>query len=142
MIRFLPALGLFAFICWAIDLANSGGHNALLGLLLSLPLGDKIGHFLLYGGLAGLLDWAWRHRDTRLPLLGRVPTAAWVVLAFSALEEASQLFTATRSPDVVDLLANLLGVSVMCACGRWVARGRAGVSAPSARTRSSPPHPP
>jgi hypothetical protein len=135
MIRFLPALGLFALICWVVDLANRGGHHALLGLLLSLPLGDKLGHFLLYGGLAGVLDWAWRQRDTRLPLLGRVPTAACVVLVFSTLEEVSQLFTATRSPDVVDLLANLLGVSAFCAVSRWL-------SAPSARSQSSPRHPP
>ena len=124
MIRFVPAVLVFALICWVIDLANRGGHNPLLGVLLSLPLGDKLGHFLLYGGLAGLLDWAWRQRNTRLPLMGPVPTAAWVVLAFSALEEVTQLFTATRSPDVVDLLANLLGVGAFCACGRWVARRR------------------
>lgn len=122
MIRFLPALLLFLLALWVIDLANHGGHNVLLGALLSLPGGDKIGHFFVYGLLAASLDVALRWRMWRLPGGRSAPAGAVLVLAFGLLEEASQFFTETRTPDAVDLLANLAGVWVCCLLGRRLAR--------------------
>lgn len=122
MIRFLPALLLFLLALWVIDLANRGGHNALLGVLLSLPGGDKIGHFFVYGLLAAFLDAALRWRMWSLRGGLSAPAAAVWVLGFGLVEEASQFFTQTRTPDAVDLLANLAGVWVCCLLGRRLAR--------------------
>lgn len=111
-----------ALLAWVILQANTGERHPWLDAFLRWPAADKLGHFVLYGLLAVCLDAAMRWRTIKLPQGWQLPWAAVLVLAFSFMEEASQLFTSTRSPDVLDLLANLLGVGVFCLLGRWVAR--------------------
>ncbi len=122
--RYLPAALLMALIAWVITQANTGERHPWLDAFLRWPAADKLGHFVLYGLLAVCLDAAMRWRSIKLPPGWQLPLAGLLVLAFSFVEEASQLFTTTRSPDVLDLLANLLGVAVFCLVGRWVAKRR------------------
>ncbi|WP_286747739.1 VanZ family protein [Aquabacterium sp. UBA2148] len=113
-----------ALLAWVILQANTGERHPWLDAFLRWPAADKLGHFVLYGLLAACLDVAMRWRSIKLLQGWQLPWAGLLVLAFSFAEEASQLFTSTRSPDVLDLLANLLGVGVFCLLGRWVANRR------------------
>ncbi len=122
MIRVVPTALLMALIAWVIAQANQGERHPWLDAFLRLPAADKVGHFMIYGLLAASLDATLRWRTLGLPASWKLPWAAVLVLTFSLMEEASQLFTATRSPDLLDVLANLLGVSTFSMLGRKLAR--------------------
>lgn len=122
MIRVVPTALLMALIAWVIAQANQGERHPWLDAFLSLPAADKFGHFMIYGLLAACLDATLRWRTLRLSAGRQLPWAAVLVLAFSLMEEASQLFTATRSPDLLDVLANLLGVIAFSLLGRKLAK--------------------
>lgn len=124
MMRYVPTALLMALITWVIAQANLGERHPWLDAFLRLPAADKFGHFLVYGLLAACLDAAMRWRSLKLASGRQLPWAALLVLAFSLIEEASQLFTTTRSPDILDVLANLLGVSAFSVLGRRLARRR------------------
>lgn len=111
-----------ALIAWVIAQANTGERHPWLDAFLRWPAADKIGHFMIYGLLAACLDAAMRWRSVNLPGGWTLPWAGLLVLAFSLVEEASQLFTTTRSPDVLDLLANLLGIGAFSVLGRALAK--------------------
>lgn len=120
--RYVPTALLVALIAWVIWQANTGDRHPWLDAFLRWPAADKLGHFVLYGLLAACLDAAMRWRSVKLHSGWTLPLAGLLVLAFSLMEEASQLFTATRSPDVLDLLANLLGIGAFSAFGRAMAK--------------------
>lgn len=122
MMRYVPSALLMALIAWVILQANQGERHPWLDAFLRLPAADKLGHFMIYGLLAACMDAALRWRTLKLAPGWQVPWAAALVLAFSFIEEASQLFTVTRSPDVLDILANLLGVGAFSLLGRKLAR--------------------
>lgn len=97
------------FLGAIIFLAAQREYQFLFRFLRSLPLGDKLGHFLLMG-LASLLvnlalacrTFSWRGRRF---LLG-----TWSVLLLVTVEEFTQLFLAYRSFDLVDLLFDAAGI--------------------------------
>lgn len=98
-----------SFIVLVIALANLG-MLGILGFLNEIPLGDKLGHFVLYGILTLLVDLAlFRSRPdlSRRLLALRV---ALILALFIGLEEFSQTFFPNRSFDLVDLAFGYLGV--------------------------------
>jgi len=97
---------------------------------------DKLGHFMMLGGLSFLA-------------VGFFPRARWlrvvlVLSALSALEEASQAWFPARTVDAGDLAANLLGIVLGGACAAYLTRRRAGYAAGAASptTRHNFPPPP
>lgn len=107
---FLPS-SFFLFICWLILLADTSQETLLFTLAESVPYGDKVGHFVLYGTLALLLNIALRFH--RIRLVGRrYFTASVAVLAFTTLEEISQFFLPMRTADMGDMFANVAGIMV------------------------------
>ena len=77
--------------------------------MYAFPGGDKLAHVGLTGLLAFALAcavWQWRRRR-RFVLL-----VAGILLCMMTLEEASQMWIPARTPDVGDLLANMLGISL------------------------------
>lgn len=144
--RFLPALAVLGLLAVGVQEANSGRYGALLAWLLSLPHGDKLGHFALYGGLAAGLDWAlrWRPVAARAAAsarwrpgrwLARLPLGAAIALGLGVAEELSQFFhwgPGQRTPDATDLLANAVGVALCCGLGRWGLRRAAPSDTPLA----------
>lgn len=105
-----------AAIATIIGLADTGHlHTALLR---AVPFGDKIGHFVLFGLFGLLADVALRRRD-----VGRraVPLGPALVLAAALVEELSQIFVATRTFDLVDFAADVLGVTLFTLLGRRLA---------------------
>lgn len=96
-----------AFILLAIYIANTG--SPWLKLLHSIPYADKIGHFVLMGGLTFLINLAVHCHQFRV---GRYHwlTASVVLAVLITLEEVSQLFITTRHFDLLDLSADYLGI--------------------------------
>jgi hypothetical protein len=100
-----------------IVIANRGHADLFWGLVGSVPCGDKLGHLGLVGTLSFLLN---------LLLEGRPAPGRWspmmlgslLLLVFMTLEEASQAFIPHRSFDLVDGLANIIGVF----CGEGLVR--------------------
>lgn len=115
------ALLFLLFILLVIVSADMGSLSSYLRGIYDFPGGDKIGHLVLYGILAFLLARAFPR-----PLqLGRIPVpiVILVLLAFAALEEYTQKFFSTRTPDMVDLTCSFLGILT----GTWLAfRSRMG----------------
>ncbi len=100
-----------------IVIADSGNGNHFWSYVGRVPCGDKLGHLGLVGTLSFLLN---------LLLEGRPAPGRWsammlgslLLLAFMTLEEASQAFIPHRSFDLLDGLANIIGVF----CGEGLVR--------------------
>lgn len=103
------ALSFLMFIFWIIIQADLGQSIALSKLVRQLPLGDKMGHFLLYGVLAFLVNLAFKNRQ--IALLGRpVLLGGVLVLVFALLEECTQLALSTRDFELWDMFCDLVGI--------------------------------
>jgi VanZ family protein len=89
----------------------------------SVPFFDKIGHILLIGTLAFLLNRALAARTVAGVQLGGL-----LVAAAMTLEECSQVWFPARSFDYADMAANLAGVACADILTRLVGRRRAGDS--------------
>jgi hypothetical protein len=124
----------FAFFTTAfvaiIAIANHGGGERLWGFLTDIPCGDKLGHLGLVGTLSFLLNLVLdgrRGHDRR----GSLMSGSLILLVVMSLEEVSQAFLPHRSFDLLDGLANLIGVI----CGEGLVR-----MLPPRRLRSAPGH--
>ena len=102
---------LFAvFILLIIVMADAGVLAQYLGFLYSYPFGDKVGHFVLYGILALLINLAlFRSRPDQRPSLLAVKCGLILALLIG-LEEFSQQRFANRTFDLIDLTFSYLGV--------------------------------
>ena len=103
---------LFAlFIILIIVMADAGVLAQYLGFLYSFPFGDKVGHFVLYGILALLLNLAlFRSQPYQSRSLLGV-TSALILAVLIGLEEFSQQLFANRTFDLIDLAFSYLGVA-------------------------------
>lgn len=88
------------------------------------PHSDKAVHFVLYGGLAGLVATGlWQSSDRTIP-----PWPLWwIPLLFATLygvsDEIHQLFVPNRSFDLLDLLADAAGATIVAGVfSAWTAR--------------------
>lgn len=100
-----------------VVVAGRGGTNEMFGFVTRVPFGDKVGHFVLIGGLGLAADVVLRFRDWR-----GVPIGPAVVMVVALLEELSQIALPTRSFDLVDLAADALGIAAFTALGRRLIR--------------------
>jgi len=100
VLSYAPAL------IWGAGLLFLGGRNNVPAVNIDLPL-DKAAHFLLYGTLGVLAARGWLRA-------GRTPPA-WLLVAFALscglIDEANQSRTETRSPEVLDWVADALGIA-------------------------------
>ena len=71
---------------------------------------DKVGHFILVGILAWLLNSAFRLGQLNLGGL-RIFIGTIVVVTVVTLEEVAQLWIYTRRFELIDLLAGYLGIA-------------------------------
>lgn len=109
--RFIPASLFFAFVCWIILEANLSQYNTFIRIGHSVPMGDKIGHFLIYAVLSFLLNVALKFGKVRI-FNWNVYTAPLLVLAFAVGEEFTQLGFASRTFDFADIFSDVLGISL------------------------------
>ena len=111
----LLASAFFGIVLWSIYQANIGGHYAPFYWLQTIPAGDKVGHFVLFGVLSFLVTGALKFKTFRLGVgKYRVPIyrGACFVFLFTAIEELSQGLIPRRSLDGMDFLADCLGIVV------------------------------
>ena len=108
-----------AFLLLIIFLADRGTLPGFIINLYAFPNGDKVGHFLLMGGVSFCANLAWAARRVHLwgwrPLLGSLLVALAVTL-----EEFSQLLFATRTFDLLDLAASLGGIWLLGQAAAWL----------------------
>ena len=109
------ASGFALLILLIIYDANTGGS---LGTLYVMHLGvhaDKFAHFILFGLLSFILNLALELKRVCI-LRFRLYRGSLIVGIFTVIEELSQLFIATRTFDLNDLLANFAGIFVFAFC--------------------------
>jgi polysaccharide biosynthesis protein VpsQ len=101
---------LFAlFILLIIVLADTD-RLGILKLVNTLPLGDKVGHFILYGILALLINLTlFRSRPSQSRTSIAVFSGAILALLIG-IEEFSQQYFSSRTYSLSDLTAGYLGV--------------------------------
>jgi polysaccharide biosynthesis protein VpsQ len=99
----------FVFLGSIVFLADVGRLPEMLRLLYAFPGGDKVGHFLLMGGLNFLVSMS-------LPLRWAAPKpvgflfASGVVTIVVTAEELTQMSFATRTFSLFDLAASYAGI--------------------------------
>ena len=109
----------FLFICYIIFCADTGQAGFLAGQVRNLPFGDKMGHFLLYGMQAFLVNLAFQ--NGRWDVYGlSVLKGSTLVLVFAVAEEFTQIFLASRSFELADIVCDLLGIYVFGKLAIWV----------------------
>lgn len=108
-LRWALALGWLAFVAAVIFCADRRLLRPVFTFIVAHPGSDKIGHFILIGGTAFLLNLALGLREVRW--LGR----GWLLGSVIAgtvftLEEISQLWFPARSFDLLDLAGDYAGI--------------------------------
>ena len=101
---------LFALFIILIIVLADAGKLGILQTVNQIPLGDKAGHFILYGILTLLIDLTlFRSLPSQSRI--RVAVISGLVLALLiGLEEFSQRNFPSRTFDLGDLTASFLGV--------------------------------
>ncbi|WP_178985720.1 VanZ family protein [Winogradskyella helgolandensis] len=96
------------FILWIIYSADIGKQNIFFNITDGLPYGDKLGHFFLFGFLTLFLNIALQFK--RFKYWQKLPLGTFLVLIFVFLEELSQGYFPNRTLDILDLIADGLGI--------------------------------
>ncbi|MBU6950529.1 VanZ family protein [Hahella sp. HN01] len=106
----LFALGFLAFILWIIYLADTGGASIFFDFVQSIPYGDKLGHFCLFGVLTLAANFAFKTKHLKL---GPIPlyVGALCVLTFAIGEELTQAFFPSRTLDITDVMADVASIA-------------------------------
>lgn len=110
--KFTPTIAFFTFIIWMVVQADMDKSNLIMEIGRAVPWGDKIGHFILYGILALLLNIALGFRQIRIRIR-RFHLGSVIVFAFAIIEEFTQLSFSTRTFELVDMLFDLLGIGIL-----------------------------
>ena len=93
----------------------------LLQRAYTYPAGDKVGHFVLFGGLAFLAALGFPRRTQALVGVS-LPVSTLVIVVLVTLEEASQAWFPGRTASVFDLLASYAGIAAGVAAANLIAR--------------------
>ncbi|MGB2740217.1 MAG: VanZ family protein [Cognaticolwellia sp.] len=99
------------FILWIIYLANTAQPSVFFNFVASIPYGDKVGHFCLFGFLSLGANFVFKLKKFSLGLFN-VYWGSAAVLFFVVIEELSQYFIPNRTLDATDLIADFLGIIV------------------------------
>ena len=106
-----------AIVC-IIVAADEEWAKSIFLLQKAFPFSDTLGHFVLIGGLTYVLNTAYSR--TRKSFYGiTLSQVSWCILVCMTIEEGSQFFFPSRTPDLLDLAANYAGIFVF---DRYVAR--------------------
>lgn len=113
------AFGAYAlFIAVLVFVADRRGTRYLASFIGGIRYGDKIGHFLLMGGVAFFANLAFSSTMFRTKWITR---ASVIVAILVLLEEVSQIFVRGRTFDLTDLAADFLGILIFGELGRRIA---------------------
>ena len=104
--RIVYPAAFFSFICFIIYQADTAHYNFAFRMVGKVPYGDKIGHIVLYGFMAFLLNYGLDGKKWFKFHIGSL-----LVLVFSVVEEMSQAYFPSRSFDYADILASVTGIT-------------------------------
>jgi polysaccharide biosynthesis protein VpsQ len=104
------AFGLFLFAI--IILANTGVLHEPLSFMHAIPFSDAVGHFILMGAMALLVNLCLRARRLKLGPVGILLGSIIVAIVVTA-EEFSQIFLEHRTFSWLDLGADYLGIFIL-----------------------------
>ena len=111
-LRVILPLAFFLFIGVIIFLADTADDNFAFKLIGHIPYGDKFMHAILYGVMALLLNYGLKYKSYKL--LGyNMQLGAIIVLTFAGLEEISQYWLPSRTCDLFDFVADVVGVVLL-----------------------------
>lgn len=114
--KYLAAL--FAlFIVVVIVLADTDRLGFLV-FVYDFPMGDKAGHFILYGILSFLLNLTMLRSRPSLNSKRAAVILTLILALLIAAEEISQIYFASRTFSISDLLFGYAGVA-LGAWGAW-----------------------
>ena len=107
------------FIVFIIVQANLGNNGWFAAIQSVIPYADKVGHFVLIGAMALLLNLSLGAR--RIAIAGRYWLLGSVILfVVFTVEEMTQLGLAHRTFDLGDLSMDYLGILVFGRIARAV----------------------
>lgn len=111
MHKLISILSIFflGFITWIIYLANTGQNSIFFEFVGSIPYGDKLGHFCLFGLLTLGANFAFKLKQYAVISLN-IYVGSTIVFLFVLIEELSQYFIPSRTLDATDLLADVIGI--------------------------------
>lgn len=109
-VKYLTALFVLILILIVL-VANLGLAPSLFGFLTRIPYGDKLGHFVLAGMFALLVNLWLRASRVRIGSMD-VLKGSLIVLAIITVEEFSQLFLQFRGFSLIDLVFDYAGILV------------------------------
>ncbi|WP_235838571.1 VanZ family protein [Cognaticolwellia aestuarii] len=122
----LLSVAFLGFIVWIIYLANTGQSSVFFNLVASIPYGDKLGHFCLFGLLTLGFNFVFKLKSFNLVFFNlaslKVYVGSSVVLLFAVLEELSQYFIPNRTLDATDLLADVVGILLFNLITKFISR--------------------
>ncbi|HEX7555880.1 MAG TPA: VanZ family protein, partial [Leptolinea sp.] len=107
LIRIITLLFFLALV-WIVLTADFGSMPPFIYALYHYPNGDKLGHFLLFGLLAFLVNLSLSGRMVTI-LKINIPMGSLLIAGFAAIEEFSQIFFPSRTASLLDLASSLLG---------------------------------
>lgn len=103
------SVAFLGFIAWIIYLANTGQSSVFFKFVASIPYGDKLGHFCLFGLLTLAANFAFKLKSFTLASFN-IYVGSSAVFLFVLFEELSQYFIPNRTLDATDLLADIVGI--------------------------------
>ena len=92
-------------------MANVGQNHIFFEVTDLIPYGDKWAHAFLYGFLALFVNIALKYRSIKAHSF-HLQIGSLAVLIFAILEELTQYSLPNRTLDMVDLVADGVGVGV------------------------------
>lgn len=100
-----------AFLVLIIIFANTRSATWVFAIAKMMPYGDKICHMILMGIFSYLLNSTLLCRETKFKNF-KILSGSLIVYALVLTEEISQIFVASRSPDIYDALADIIGIYI------------------------------
>ena len=110
-LRVILPLAFFSFILFIIYLADTADYNFAFRTIGHIPYGDKIMHGLLYGVMALLLNYGLGFKTKKIFSFS-MQIGAIIVLIFAGVEEITQYWLPSRTCDIFDFIADMIGVTV------------------------------
>lgn len=109
---------LYGVLLALVILAANQGMIPMWWAFRRLSWADKLGHFVLIGGLALLVNLALGARRWRLGRMSGLQGSLWISVVV-VVEEISQYWMTYRAFELADLAADFLGILVFGQVARW-----------------------
>ncbi len=99
------------FILFIIALADQGKLGYIAVIVYEVPYTDKLGHFILMGLLAFFINLSLKCSTISI-WNSNFLKGSIIIIGLVTLEEISQLLVEVRTFDLMDLVADYLGIFV------------------------------